>query len=223
VADDRIDVLVVDDHLVVREGLRHMLEHSDDGGIVVREAASVAAAMQVVAEHVPDVALVDVVLPDGDGIQLCRDLRSEHPELACLVLTSLQDERTLLAAAMAGAVGFLRKDVGRQEMLEAVRSAARGDVLLDDETMTAALNRLRTEVDEDPVLLELTPQEHRVFELIGQGLSNRQIGEQLFLSEKTVKNYVSRVLAKLHMDRRTEVAVLSARLAERRSRPSRGV
>lgn len=195
-----------------------MLEASGPNGIDVREAGTAAEAMEAAASQPPDVALVDVVLPDGDGIQLCRDLQSEHPEVACLILTSLQDERTLLAAAMAGAKGFLRKDVGRQEILEAVRMVAAGESLLDDRSMTAALERLRVEGDEDPVLAELTPQERRVFELIGQGLSNRQIGEQLFLSEKTVKNYVSRVLAKLHMDRRTEVAVLSARLAERRSR-----
>jgi two-component system response regulator DevR len=220
VADRRLGVLVVDDHLVVREGLRHLLEGPE--GFDVRDVGTVADAIAAVEAEPPDVAILDVTLPDGDGIQLCRDLRASHPDIACLVLTSSEDERTLLAAAMAGAVGYLRKDSGRAQLSEAVRSAARGESLLDDATMASALDRLRSDDAGQPLLGDLTAQERRVFELVGQGLSNRQIGEQLFLSEKTVKNYVSRVLSKLHMDRRTEIAVLSARLGERRGSAGRG-
>lgn len=211
----RIDVLVVDDHLVVREGLRHLLEQPGPDGMDVRAVGTVADALAACEHRPPDVAIVDVVLPDGDGIQLCREMRSRYPTLACLVLTASHDDRTVLAAAVAGAAGYLRKDAGRAELQDAIRAVARGESLLDDEVVTAALEEIRVNHDEG-LLPELTPQERRVFELVGQGLSNRQIGERLHLSEKTVKNYVSRVLAKLHLDRRTEIAVLSARLKDRR-------
>lgn len=210
-----LDVLVVDDHLVVREGLRHMLDQPGPGGMSVRAVGTVADARSAVAMQVPDVAILDITLPDGDGLQLCRDLHAAHPGLACLVLTGSDDDRTVLAAAVAGASGFLRKDAGRGELQTAIRAAARGESLLDEKAVTAALEGMHDRDDAGP-LRELTPQERRVFELVGQGLSNRQVGEQLHLSEKTVKNYVSRVLAKLHLDRRSEIAVLSARLSSTR-------
>lgn len=213
-----IDVLVVDDHLVVREGLRHLLEQPGPDGMAVRAVGTVADALAACARVVPDVAVVDVMLPDGDGIQLCRELLTRHPTVACLVLTGSHDDRTVLAAAVAGASGYLRKDAGRAQLHDAIRAVARGESLLDEAAVTAALEDIRVAHDEGP-LPDLTPQERRVFELVAQGLSNRQVGERLHLSEKTVKNYVSRVLAKLHLDRRTEIAVLSARLRDRMPGP----
>lgn len=214
--DQPIKVILVDDHEIVREGLRRVLESS---GIVevVGEADRVGRARTVLEETEPDVAVIDVVLPDGDGIQLCREIRSKHPDVACLLLTSFPDDQAVLAASMAGAAGYLVKEAGTSDIVEAVRVAAEGGTLLDRQAVEEKLDALRSRSPEDERLGELTPQEKQVFELIGHGLTNRQIGERMYLAETTVRNYVSRLLSKLDMDRRTEAAALAARLAERRA------
>lgn len=217
-ARDALTVLVVDDHVVVREGIRHLLSPVEDPAFVVVEASSVAEARELLHAHPPDVALLDVVLPDGDGIELCREIRRDHPAIPCLILTSFADESGLVAASLAGAAGYLVKEAGQLELVRTVSAVAHGEVLLDTKAVTNALEHMREHHRSQPDLVELTPQEQRLFELIGQGLSNRQIAGVLHLTEKTIKNYVSRLLAKLHMERRTQVAVLSARLAERRAR-----
>lgn len=214
--DGQIRIVLVDDHEVVRQGLRHVLE-SASVGTIVGEADTVGRARSVIEDVQPNVAVVDVVLPDGDGVQLCREIRSEHPEVACLLLTSFPEHQALLAAAMAGAAGYLVKEAATSDIVEAVRIAAAGGTMLDKEAVERRLDEFRSPHPHDERLTELTPQEKRVFELVGQGLTNRQIGERMHLAETTVRNYVSRLLSKLEMDRRTEAAALAARLAERRA------
>ncbi|MFA9430720.1 response regulator transcription factor [Egicoccus sp. AB-alg2] len=213
-------VVIVDDHEVVRQGLRRALERVATDCEVVGEAGTVAEARTVVAATDPDVAILDVVLPDGDGIQLCRELRASHPNTACLLLTSFPDPRGLLSAALAGAGAYLGKDSRAADLAETVALLAKGGTLLPPDTVPELLDKVTGTVDEDPRVATLTDQERRVFELIGQGLSNRQIAERLFLAERTVKNYTTRLLDKLQMERRTEAAALAARLAERRAQSS---
>jgi two-component system response regulator DevR len=208
-----IRVFLLDDHEVVRRGVADMLQR--DGDIeVVGEAGTAADALRVVASCNPDVAVLDVRLPDGTGIEVCRDIRSAHPEIACLMLTSFSDDQALVDASMAGAAGYALKQIRGNDLVEAVRKVAGGAQLLDQATVRLALARLRE--TGDGVLDDLTDQERRIFELIGAGLSNRQIADELYLAEKTVKNYVSNLLAKLGMARRTEAAAFAARLDERR-------
>jgi DNA-binding NarL/FixJ family response regulator len=208
-----IRVFLLDDHEVVRRGVADMLQR--DGDIeVVGEAGTAADALRVVASCTPDVAVLDVRLPDGTGIEVCRDIRSAHPEIACLILTSFSDDQALVDASMAGAAGYALKQIRGNDLVEAVRKVAGGAQLLDQATVRLALARLRE--TGDGVLDDLTDQERRIFELIGAGLSNRQIADELYLAEKTVKNYVSNLLAKLGMARRTEAAAFAARLDERR-------
>jgi two-component system, NarL family, response regulator DevR len=209
-------VVVVDDHEVVRNGIRTSLEQAP-GCRVVGEAASVTAALAIVDLARPDVAVLDVVLPDGDGIQLCREIRSRHPDVACVLLTSFPEAHGMLSAALAGAAAYLGKDGSSVDLVATVAAAARGEGQLDDADVTAVLDELTGSRPDDHRLEQLTSQERRVFELIGQGLSNRQIADRLHLAERTVKNYSSRVLSKLEMSRRSEAAALSARLAERRA------
>jgi two-component system, NarL family, response regulator DevR len=210
-------VVVVDDHELVRQGIRASLERASLPCEVVGEAATIADARTAIARATPDVAVLDVVLPDGDGIQLCREVRTRHPDTACLLLTTFPEPRAKLSAALAGAAAYLAKDTNGDELGRIVTAVAHGRRLLDDHAITAILDQLRTVDAEDPRLAQLTRQESRVFELIGQGLSNRQIAERLQLAERTVKNYTSRLLDKLEMERRSEAAVLAARLAERRA------
>lgn len=217
-------VFLMDDHEVVRTGLRSLIE-ADDGLEVVGEAATVADALVRIPLARPDVAILDVRLPDGSGVEVCREIRSDHPEIACLMLTSYADDEALLASVMAGAAGYVLKQVGGHDLVADIRTVGQGGTLLDAKLTERVLRRLRQGPEEDERLRSLTPQERKILDCIAEGRTNRQIGEQLFLAEKTVKNYVSNLLAKLGMERRTEAAVFAARLAERRSakdEPSKG-
>jgi two-component system response regulator DevR len=214
-----VGVFLLDDHEIVRRGLRDLLE-SDEELTVVGEAGSVEEALARIAATHPNVAVLDVRLPDGDGIEVCREIKSSHPEIACLMLTSFADDEALFAAIMAGAAGFVLKQVRGSDLIDAVHRVAGGESLLDPAVTARVLDRLRHRTDEDE-LSALTQQERKVLDLIAEGMTNRQIGEQLFLAEKTIKNYVSNLLSKLGMSRRTEAAAYAARLAERRDHPRR--
>ena len=209
-----ITVFVVDDHEIVRRGLCDVLAGEPELS-VVGEAASCREALVRVPAIRPDVAVLDVRLPDGNGIELCRELRSALPELRCLVLTSFADDEALADAVLAGASGYLLKQVLGGDLVDAIRAVGQGRSLLDPRAAEAAMARMR-EPREDPTST-LTDQERRVLDLIGRGLTNRQIAEQMVLAEKTVKNYVSNLLAKLGLQRRTQAAVLATELrADRR-------
>ena len=198
-------VFLLDDHEVVRRGLRELLEGEDDL-TVVGEADTAEIAHGRIPATSPDVAVLDVRLPDGDGVEVCREIRSKHPEIACLMLTSYADDEALFAAIMAGASGFVLKQVRGSDLVDAVRRVAAGESLLDPAVTAQVLDRIRSKPEDDE-LAGLTQQEHRILELIGEGKTNREIGEDLFLAEKTVKNYVSFLLKKLGMETRTQAAV----------------
>ena len=212
-----IRVFMVDDHEVVRRGVRDVLQGSGEI-VVVGEAGSVTEAREAIPAAAPDVAVLDVQLPDGTGIELCRDLRSDRPELACLMLTSFPDDDAMLDAVVAGASGYVLKQVRGSDLVDAVRKVAAGHSLLDPDLRARAADRIRKGPEEDDRLKHLTPQEHRILELLADGLTNRQIAEEMFLAEKTVKNYVSNLLSKMGMSRRTEAAVFAARMSERQHR-----
>jgi len=209
-------VFLLDDHEIVRRGLRELLEAEDDL-VVVGEAGTAEEAYGRIPATSPDVAVLDVRLPDGDGIEVCREIRSKHPEIACIMLTSFSDDEAVYASIMAGAAGYLLKQVRGSDLVDGVRRVAAGESLLDPQVTTRVLDRLRHREGDDE-LASLTDQERRILGLISEGLTNRQIGERLFLAEKTVKNYVSNMFAKLGMHRRTEAAAYAARLSERRDR-----
>lgn len=211
VADTPIRVFLLDDHEVVRRGVRELLESEGDVA-VVGEASTAAEALARVPVLRPQVAVLDVRLSDGDGVAVCRELKSTLPEMACLMLTSFADDEALFDAILAGAAGYLLKEVRGSDILGAVRTVAAGGSLLDPRTTARVMQRLRTQANQSDPLKRLTEQERRVLELIGEGLTNRQISEQMFLAEKTVKNYVSNLLAKLGMERRTQAAAFVARL-----------
>ncbi len=209
--DVSVRVVLVDDHEVVRRGLRDLLDTEDDVEVVA-EAGGVDEALVRARATEPDVAVVDMRLPDGDGLDLCRRLRELPSGPHCLVLTAFDDEQALVGAINAGASGYLLKQVRGQDLVNAVREVAAGRSLLDPVTTRRVLDRMRDSSERQPDELEaLTEQERRVLDLIGEGLSNRQIAERLFLAEKTVKNYVTSVLAKLGMERRTQAAAWVAR------------
>ncbi len=214
-----VRVFLLDDHEVVRRGLRELLEAEDDLE-VVGEADTAETALARIPATSPDIAVLDVRLPDGDGVEVCREIRSKHPEIACLMLTSFSDDEALFAAIMAGAAGFVLKQVRGSDLVDAVRRVAAGESLLDPTVTARVLERLRASPEDDE-LSGLTPQEQRILALIGEGYTNRQIGEEMFLAEKTVKNYVSNLLSKLGMNRRTEAAAYAARLDERRKHGDR--
>ncbi len=204
-------VFLVDDHEVVRVGIRELLSASPDLE-VVGEASSVTEALTMVPATNPDVAVLDVRLPDGNGIELCRELMSRMPDLKCLMLTSFTDDEALFDAIMAGASGFVLKRILGTDLTSAVKTVAAGQSLLDARSTAALLNRIRREREQGDPVRALTEQERTVFDYIGDGLTNRQIAEKMFLAEKTVKNYVSHLLAKLGLERRTQAAVLASQL-----------
>lgn len=214
-ARKQIRVFLVDDHEVVRRGVAALLETEDDM-TVVGEAGTAEQALARIPVVLPDVAVLDVRLPGGSGVQVCREIRSDHPEIACLMLTSFADEDALYDAVMAGAAGYVLKQIHGADLVGAVRTVAAGGSLLDSGSTGAMLERLRGAQAEPDPLAELTPQERQILDLIGEGMTNRQIGERLYLAEKTVKNYVSALLAKLDLKRRTQAAVLVAELRGRR-------
>ncbi len=210
-------IFLVDDHEVVRRGVRDLLDAEDDFE-VVGEAGTVAEALARIHAVSPDVAVLDVRLPDGSGVELCRELRSSHPGIACLMLTSFDDDEALFEAIVAGAAGYVLKQVKGNDIVDAIRKVGAGASLLDPALTTRVMDRLRVGAYEDPRLAGLSPQERKILELLADGKSNRQIAAEMFLAEKTVKNYVSNLLSKMGMSRRTEAAVYAVRQAERHNR-----
>jgi DNA-binding NarL/FixJ family response regulator len=215
-----IRVFLLDDHEIVRAGLRSLLESTDEFAIV-GEAATVEEACSRIPPIAPDVAILDVRLPDGSGIEVCREIRSSNPGIACLMLTSYADDEALFAAVMAGASGYLLKQVGSLSLMEDVRRVAAGRSLIDPSLLERVKKRLASGAEGDPLLAGLTRQERRILDLIAEGQTNRQIADSLYLAEKTVKNYVSTLLAKLGMDRRTQAASYATRAAERAAQQRR--
>jgi DNA-binding NarL/FixJ family response regulator len=212
-----VKIFLVDDHELVRRGIRDLLWAEDDL-TVVGEAGTAEEAIERITATQPDVAVLDVRLGDGDapsGIEVCREIRSAFPHIACVMLTSYADDEALFASIMAGAAGYVLKQIHGTDLINAIRRVAAGESLLDPTMTTRVLARLREPEAEDP-LANLTPQERRILDLIAEGKTNRQIGEAMFLAEKTVKNYVSNLLGKLGMARRSEAAAYAARLAERK-------
>lgn len=206
-----VRVFLLDDHELVRRGLRDLLEMEDDLE-VVGEASTAAEALARIPACRPDVAVLDVRLPDGSGVAVCRDVRSAMPEARCLMLTSFADDEALFDAIMAGASGYVLKQIRGTDLVSAIRTVAGGGSLLDPSATARVLERMRAAPEEDSRLAALTDQERRILDLIGEGLTNRQIGQRLHLAEKTVKNYVSALLAKLGMERRTQAAAFVVRL-----------
>jgi len=212
---DRIQVVLLDDHEIVRHGVAELVNAEPDM-TVVAEASTGPEMMSIVAKVDPDVAVLDVRLEQGNGIEVCRDIRSDHPDIACLILTSFADDHALIDAAMAGAAGYVLKQIRGGDLVESIRKVAAGAQLLDQAEVRMSLRRLK-EGDEGR-LAELTPQERKIFDLIGEGLANKEIAAELFLAEKTVKNYISNLFSKLGMTRRTEAAAFAARIDERHRR-----
>jgi DNA-binding NarL/FixJ family response regulator len=210
-----IRVFVLDDHELVRTGLRTLLEDEDDMQ-VVGEAGTAASGLELIRDLQPDVAILDVRLPDGNGVEVCREIQSTLPGVRCLMLTSYSDDDALFSSIMAGASGYVLKEVGGGDLVGDIRRVSQGMSLLDPALTQELFERLRKDQEAESRLTVLTPQERKVLELIAQGRSNRQIAEELYLAEATVKNYVSSLLSKLGMRRRTEAAVYAAVLAERK-------
>jgi len=204
-----IRVFLLDDHEIVRRGIADLL-HAEPGISVVGEAGTAAEAIRIIPAAKPHVAVLDARLPDGSGIDVCRDIRSSHPEIRCLILTSYDDNDAIFAAVMAGAAGYLLKEIRGSYLVDAIRQVAQGKSLLDPAVTERLLTRLREGEPQDQRLASLTDREREVLGLITEGLTNREIGERLFLAEKTVKNYVSGLLAKLGMQSRTQAAVYGA-------------
>ena len=210
-----VRVFLLDDHEVVRRGVRDLLEAQSDFE-VVGEAATAEEGLSRIPPTQPDVAIIDMRLPDGNGVEVCREVRSRDPRIQCLILTSFADDEALFDAIMAGAAGYLLKQIKGNDLVDAIRRVAAGQSLLDPEVTARVLERLRKGPEEDERIARLTEQERKILDLIAEGLTNRQIAERIFLAEKTVKNYVSNLLAKLGMERRTEAAVFAARLQDRK-------
>ncbi|WP_457030498.1 response regulator [Kitasatospora sp. P5_F3] len=204
-----VKVFLLDDHEVVRRGVHDLLDAEPDL-VVVGEAATAGQAIARVPALRPDVAVLDMRLPDGDGVTVCRELRSRMPDLACLMLTSFDDEEALLDSIMAGAAGYVLKQISGTDLVSAVRTVASGQSMLDPGAATRLMARMRGDANpQAPAFPELTGREREILALIGEGLTNRQIGERLYLAEKTVKNHISRLLAKLGVERRVQAAVIA--------------
>lgn len=205
-----IRVYLLDDHEIVRRGIRDLLEAEGDI-VVVGESGLAQEATRRIPALRPDVAILDGRLPDGSGIDVCREVRSRSPEIAALILTSFDDDDALFSAIMAGAAGYLLKQVGGNALVDAVRRVAAGQSLLDPSVTAKVLERLRSGPKQDPALAQLTTQERRILDLVGEGMTNRQIAETVHLAEKTVKNYVSSMLTKLGLQSRTQAAIFSTK------------
>ncbi|MGW5452823.1 response regulator [Nocardia sp. NPDC003979] len=209
-----VKVFLVDDHEIVRKGVADLIDLEPDLE-VIGEAGSCSQALARIPALRPDVAVLDVMLPDGNGIELCRELLSANPELRCLILTSFTDEQAMLNAILAGASGYVIKDIKSLELIQAIRDISAGKSLLDNRAAAALMAKLRTEAEEKTgPLATLTDQERTLLALLGEGLTNRQIAARMFLAEKTVKNYVSRLLTKLGVERRTQAAVMASKLEQ---------
>ncbi len=207
-ASEPIRVYLLDDHEIVRRGIRELLESEGDIVVVGESGLAQEAARHIPALR-PDVAILDGRLPDGSGIDVCREIRSRDPQIAALILTSYDDDEALFSAIMAGAAGYILKQVGGNDFIETVRRVAAGQSMLDPAVTAQVLERVRSGPRIDPALEQLTAQEQRILELIGEGLTNRQMAETMFLAEKTIKNYVSSMLAKLGLESRTQAAIFS--------------
>lgn len=212
-----VTVFLVDDHEVVRRGLIDLLS-TDPGLTVIGEAGSVKQALAQIPTLKPDVAVLDVRLPDGNGIELCRDLLSKMPDLRCLMLTSFTSDEAMLDAILAGASGYVVKDIKGMELAKAIKDVGAGRSLLDNRAAAALMAKLRGAAERADPLSGLTEQERVLLGLLGEGLTNKQIAARMFLAEKTVKNYVSRLLAKLGMERRTQAAVFVSKLGQQQRR-----
>ena len=219
--DDRIRVYLLDDHEVVRQGLRSLLEGAGDIEVVGESGSAVDATHRIPALR-PHVAVLDGRLPDGSGIEVCRAVRAVDPDIKALILTSYDDDEALFAAIMAGAAGYVLKEIKGNDLVSAVRQVAAGNSLIDPALTARVLDRVRNPAATAPEFAELTEQELKLLAHIAEGLTNRQIGEQMFLAEKTVKNYVSSILAKLGLERRTQAAVLASKLLDPAHDPRRG-
>ena len=206
-----ITVFLLDDHEIVRRGVRDLLEAEPDITVIGEAGTASSALARIPALH-PDVAVLDVRLPDGDGVSVCREIRSRMPEVACLMLTSFGDEEALFDAIMAGAAGYVLKQIRGTDLVGAVRTVAAGQSMLDPQAASQLMARLRGQAVKKDPLAGLTDQEKKILELIGEGLTNRQIGERMFLAEKTVKNYISGLFGKLGMERRTQAAAYAAKI-----------
>jgi DNA-binding NarL/FixJ family response regulator len=206
-----ISVFLLDDHEIVRMGVRELLEAEPDITVIGEAGTAESALARIPALH-PDVAILDVQLPDGSGVDVCRDIRSAMPEVNCLMLTSYGDDEALFNAIMAGASGYVLKQIRGTDLVGAVRAVAAGKSLLDPDAASMVMRRMRDQATRTDPLAGLTPQEQRILELIGEGLTNRQIGARMYLAEKTVKNYVSALFVKLGMERRTQAAAYAARV-----------
>jgi two-component system response regulator DevR len=213
-------IMLVDDHEIVRQGLRSLLEAEDDIEVVA-EADSGPSAVSLASAHQPDVIVMDVRMPEGSGVEACRAIRDERPDAQVIMLTSFSDDEALFNSIMAGAAGFVLKQIRGHNLVDAIRAVGSGQSLLDPEVTKRVLERLRKSKfdDKDPKLSRLSPQEERILDMIGQGLTNREIAERIHLSDKTVKNYVSAILQKLEVARRAEAASYVARVRAEHPQP----
>ena len=216
---DRLSVFLLDDHEIVRRGVRDLLEAEADFTVVGEAGAADDAVRQVLALD-PDVAILDVRLQDGDGINACREIRSRHPRTACLILTSFTDDEALLQAILAGASGYVLKQIRSTDLVDAVRRVGAGENLLDPALTDRVMDRLRRDPTEDELIANLSPRERELLSLLAEGLTNRQIADRLYLAEKTIKNRVTSLLSKMGVAHRTEAALYAVRHLNSRHRPT---